>query len=151
MEFAAAAAALLGADAARADPALLAPPRHLRIEAIAAALRPFTVSLVTRLATVLVHSPSGRDVTGPGAASADAPWFVCRERKEVLLLASPPAGLSLAHSLGQAVGELLGCAPPAGLAPLLGCAPAESERLLGWLRVSPPTQWQVRGRAPAAA
>ena len=140
-DFAAAASAVLGADAGRGDTALLAPPRHLRVEAIAAALRPYTVTLMRTLRTRLLHRQGGTDVTTPEAAAADAPWFIHRGTREVLLLAVPPLGLPLEHVLGQAVCELLGCRPPASLTPLLAVPPADAAAILPLLRVAPPLQW----------
>ena len=80
LNFAAAASALLGADSGWRDTSLAAPPRRLRTEVIHSTLRPFTVSLTTRLRTRLVLVATGEDVTADGGeAPASQPCFhVCR-------------------------------------------------------------------------
>jgi sacsin len=151
MDFAAAASSLLGAHAGWRDPSLSAPPRHLRTEAIATALRPFSVTLVRRLRTRLVLGATGEDVTAELLAEEedDEPWFVERTGKEILILAELPAGLSRELLLAQAVCELVGSDSPASLAPLLASPAARITTTLEALRVSPPLQWATASASGA--
>ena len=61
---------------------------------------------------------------------ASQPSSHVRTTREVLLLASPPLGLSHELLLAQAVCELIGAPAPPALAPLLGCPPDEVEHAL---------------------
>ena len=161
-DFAVAAATLLGTHAGWRDETLTAPPRQLRADAITAALRPLRVTLVDSLRTRLVMVESGDDVTRPyeasagegasaGGASGDELWFVRRAEGEgagegageILMVASPPEGLSIEMLLGQAVCQLLGCDPPAALTPLLTSELSRATTALEFLRVTPPPRWGV--------
>ena len=93
LELAAAAAALLAAEAGARDASLRAPPRGLRAEAVTAALAPLRVRLVPQLRTRLLLLPAGDDVTADGKAEGAA-WFLDGTTSTILLLARPPAGLS---------------------------------------------------------
>jgi len=143
MDFASAAAALLGSHAGWRDANLDAPPRTLSTEVIATTLRPFTVTIVRTLRTALVLHASGEDVTAAPTDEHDELWYIERSSHEILLLAQPPAGLARELLLGQAVCELLGSDAPAALTPLLAAEPSRAMATLERLRVTPPSQWAV--------
>ena len=143
MDFAAVASTLLGAHAGWRDASLTAPPRTLRTDAITNALRPYTVTIVTRLQTRLVLASDGSDVTRDDIGGGDEPWHVERMSSEILVLATLPDGLSHELVVSHAVCEILGCDAPPSLAPLLAAPPSRALATLDRLRHQPPPQWAV--------
>jgi len=98
------------------------------------------VRLVPRLCTRLLLLPACEDVTAEGEAEG-TPWFLDTAASRVLLLATPPAGLTHEICLHQAICALLGASAGPSLAPLLAPAAPPPQQLLPHLRMQRPRAW----------